>query len=871
MPDPSTVVFGKLLLVGLGRDGAYILSQIAQELRHNFPENSSLKENIAMVAIGVRELGSLPKDLDEDIISVEMDTNLEYFRDLVMHGPGLPAYLDWWKEAGMPASGRGLARLAFFDQFRNGDVKSLLHQVLITEPRKKEISNYFILTSLSDVVGSSIMWDVIHFIERNGGWKEHGGALSSSVLWLAMNGQDNSEDAAPYAWRELERLGNGGPVNEPLTQYDIAFNTGYVTNGLDKIIVLNDAQENLSQIQDAPDCSRYMADIISLILTPSFNQYFIKNWVPSKGMKNDLGLSFGTISKVTFFMPSDLIINICSLRLIRSLFWDGLPRDNIPGIFDTSASVIKDPRFSSHQFLGEILSGVENPLSPTRMNSSYGGAVGSWSSLDINRKADFRDRLIKKLETILNGDSHDRDQQRKALAGKLGAAIAFLDSLLEELRTRSLKDYAEVTKAFRNELSTWEKFAIIKKDRPNLQSDHLQSIIDDLLLSTRSELRKVFQRKDRHQLFIKPEVNETQWEDEIYQAWLDYYLKLEKPGLFDPLSKLLDCLKWLPDTGDGSSFLIGLATAQKDIADNKFNSFELPVLVDQLINLVHLNLNKREAVFPEGLEALLKKRYKPNDILQAIEDGANPWMGEGNSVNSLHVIGADGDAVSLIADFLQSSGRNPDERIDSSVNPNEISILSIRDKVDPANIFRRQVRTPQKAKFTHSAEIAFQEMEQKLLFKDHDLASALSRQFTFFLSDPALARLFGLGLLLRFITYGSGGFVFSSPVGNFSFGTEDNRLLYYREHPVLAAMEDFVIEQPGHADTHHPLHPKNIRTTFEYCEEMLKNKENRRRIQLQKRFEEIIEYSRKTKTYPGITKTFEIWLSNLKSSMLEKN
>lgn len=854
MPIPSTSKFGKLLLVGLGSDGAQVLSLIAQNLKRNFLGNSSWKENYPMVAVGVKEIEPFPGELDPSINCIELEPNLSWFQGLDRQN--IPLYLDWWDEAGRPTAGRGLARLAFFNQFKDESPNSLLNQVLIEGPRLMEIQDYYIITSLSDIVGSAIMWDVIHLLERS---KAEQTIRSSSVLWLAIKGQSNTIESAPYAWRELTRLGNGGNVNVLRNRFDQIFNKGYLKNGLDRIVVVNDSPDDLRQIQDATDSSKLLAEIISLTLTPSFSQAFISDWVPANGKRQELALPISTFSNVTFFIPTDLIKEICILRMARSLLWGGLSK-GIPGIFDNVMLDLDGSRFSPKAFLSRIMQDLY--MSPNRTKTG-----------EINRLFEYKRRILETVDEILNGNSAERDSQRKALAGKLSLAIKFLDSLQNIIGESKSTPYAEMGQINRDllvVLRKWGQDVLEKKNNgAKPETIQLQVIIDTQLRNKRIQLTETMQADDRHLVLVHPGTDESQWEDAVYQEWQEYLISLEKPGLFDPISNFLAELKW-NCTIEDDSFAIRLSIGKNEKGKGiLFEPSSLITIVDRLKGLLLVKTGKE--LLSEGLAKRLDELFRPSKVYEAIQKSGNRWM-EAGILNAVHIIGADSNGVALLAKRLKSIGQNPETHDNIVGDPNQISIISIRDRVDQSTLFTIPVRTPQRSKFVYSAEMAFSELEQKVLLGKAADSSKLSEQFTYFLSDPALAGVFGNGLLLGFITYRDNEFKYTEFDSNrrFLFGAGVSQGLFFRDHPILAAMEDFVIELPGKVDdSHHPLHPESRRETIMFEEKILKSKGNGTKNEIEERYEKIVVYIHKFDTHQSIVNTFQLWLSIIKNKILD--
>lgn len=808
-----------------------------------------------MVAVGVKEIEPFPGDLDPIINWIELEPNLSWFQGLDRQN--IPLYLDWWEEAGRPTSGRGLARLAFFNQFKDGSPNSLLNQVLIERPRLMEIQDYYIITSLSDIVGSAIMWDVIHLLERS---KEEQTIRSSSVLWLAIKGRGNTNESAPYAWRELTRLGNGGNVNVLRNQFDQKFNKGYLKNGLDRIVIINDSPDDLRQIHDATDSSKLLAEIISLTLTPSFSQTFISDWVPDNGKRQELTVPISTFSKVTFFIPTDLIKEICVLRMVRSLLWGGLSK-GIPGIFDNVTLDLDGSLISPKAFLSRIMQDLYMPPHRTKTGN-------------LDRLFEYKRRLLEIVDDILNGNPAERDWQRKALAGKLSLALTFLDSLQNIIGESKSTPYAEMGQINRDllvVLREWGQGVLEKKNNGiKLETVQLQTIIDTQLRNKRIQLIETMQTDDRHLVLVHPGANESQWEDAVYQEWQEYLISLERPGLFDPISNLLDEIRW-NCTLEDDSFAIRLSVGKN--GKGKGISFEpssLIMIIDRLRELIMAKTGKE--LLSEGLAKRLDELFRPSEVYEAIQKSGNRWMDAG-ILNAIHIIGADSNGVALLAKRLKSIGWNPETHDNSVGDPNQISIISIRERIEQSTLFTVPVRTSQRSKFVYSAEIAFSELEREVLLRKAADSSKLSEQFTYFLSDPTLASVFGNGLLLGFITYNDDEFNYNGLDSNrcFRFGSgTTSHGLFFRDHPVLAAMEDFVIELPGKVDdSHHPLHPESRRETIMFEEKMLKSKGNGTKNEIEERYEKIIVYIHKFDAHQAIVNTFQLWLSILKNKILE--
>ena len=138
----------------------------------------------------------------------------------------------------------------------------------------------------------------------------------------------------------------------------------------------------------------------------------------------------------------------------------------------------------------------------------------------------------------------------------------------------------------------------------------------------------------------------------------------------------------------------------------------------------------------------------------------------------------------------------------------------------------------------------------------------MDRKFAYLLSDSSLAKHFGYGLLLGYISSNSKKLFFHFKDQRILLGKKGERILFYRDHALLAAMEDFVIELPAKASIHHPLHPRNRPATLKYLDEcLLKSKSRENYLESAKeRLEYLSDMYASYDELEDLTNTFFTWL-----------
>ena len=877
--------FSKVLLIGIGMDGAQILASIVKTLMRYYPDSDQWARNIMFVAVGVEEVEALPRDIPDEVITLQLEASPSFFRTAGVYPDGA-TYLDWWYSAGRPTSGRGLARLALFSNLKDGFANTPLYNLLVQEPKNRDIKYSYVLTSLNDPVGTALMWDILHLLNREASEEAH-----LSVLWLALSGNTQRSGVQSYAWHELQRLGMGGNITAQYNQNDWQRNIGHIRAGASRNIIVGNSQDDLRWVESATNSIDLLADIVSWTLDPAFFRYFVENWlasVPSRGLFLEdapLSLNISSIGGVTFYIPVKILEELCIWRLILDIFWNGVTID-IGGMFSQSEMPYNEGRKLALQFLCDIRHYGEFFNALAKIGGGHNDVINLTSKTLGDVITLYKEQLLVKLDLILNGDERERDQIRSCHTAKIDFSRKFvseLDQILSSITFNLLSndEYQEgikqaiwviqdFTHKVRDELDIWVDSVGIGDEKKNV--NNLRSIVEMQLLHAREKLRTVYREKVHHRILLNSNYDENQFEETIYQQWKQYLVAREQPGRSDPLSIMHSRLGWLFEVDrKHNSLIVKFCIADHDAKHHQEIALEyqdLPTIANKFYALVR---QFSHSIFDGSeIESSISEQQSFREFPQLVQCNGSPIMVKGNHISSSHVLGAKESYINRVASSLSSSGLNVTRHV-GNTNPNRFGVISIRDRVDLSQLFVRPVRTRRKSDYIFTAEQAYFDFEAKIQLKFYDDSHLLRREFVYFLSDPILARYFGLGLLHEFIRLTKRGGYFEYAGKRFQLGKESKNVLFYVDHPMLAAMEDFVIEQPGNAQLSHPLHPRNRAATLrfydQYINEVSSREDNAKR--LRNTFDKIKMALGKETAYQELAHTCFAWLSLLRDEVIE--
>ncbi|KAA3642011.1 MAG: hypothetical protein DWQ07_25785 [Chloroflexi bacterium] len=834
-----------------------------------------------MTAIGVENVDALPSELDKAIAIINLTPNPNYFQNNINQDESY--YMKWWHEIGRPTSGRGLARLALFSSLIDGFSTSPLHSTIIKKPRTYSIKTTYVVTTLSDTVGTAIMWDVLNLLKRNSVEDQK----NLSVLWLALAGEDSSSNSQPYAWQEMHRLGNGGYVDAQYSQFDWQLNQGHINSGASRIIIVGNPQEEMNRLEDASDSSDLTANVVSSTLDPTFHRFFLGEWLPSSLRRDNLSLNASSMGEISFYVPSNMIRELCVWRLIKDLLWDGITPNSI-GLFGSASKTQKHYRNLALNFLRDLPQSAEIFGATVFMSEHQHTSISVQKDLSEEAVHTYKEYLIYYLYQILNGSDIERDRLRLSLSGKLAKALGFMRELniiwgqisqneefppgIQNESGHSLKTIRDFTQASFEKLEAWGK--TLNSDSSIESRNHLKSLVENSLKMSREQLQNTYLNKDSYRIPLYFHGNYRKMEDTIYEQWRSYLTGREQPGRKDPLSNLLGHFGWnfrLAESGDAVEVELCLVNnEEKDIDKFAYKANQQTEIHDALRSLVF----RYTGFILDGdeLNMALEHQFHAGEFYDAVRKYGSPLMRKGATPNSLNIIGADESLLNTAKEFLSAFGSSSTMHMSKSINPHKFSLVSIRDRIETDQIIRFPVRTPRKAEFIFSAEQAFHDLEAKIRSKSTRKPLKLSRDFAYLLSDPNLAEYYGYGILVGFISFQGNKIICKHETGNLIIGNRSQSVLHYGDHPLLAAMEDFVIMQPGSAEIAHPLHPKNRKKSFGYWDDYIQRITNQVGFdkKLEANMETIETKNDNVNRYKEVSITFFAWLSILHDNLLIK-
>jgi hypothetical protein len=873
---PSTdgkggAVGGRVLLIGLGVDGATTLSVIASQLDLLGKTSTWWQDDVLMVAVGVDRVELLPvTKLHQAITTINLEPNLAYFRRTSLQRD---IYAQWWHKMGKPTSGRGLARLALFSSFKDGFESSPLYHSLVYNPRNKNISTSYVMTSLTDTVGTALMWDVLHFLSRNN--LQSNAALS--VLWLSISGGKPSNTQG-NAWNELQRLGNGGNTQAIYNAGDVTSNQGYIKAGASRTILVGLPTKKLERLERAQNSLKALANAVLWTLDPSFHRAFKEDWrsAPDKRAKDTLALNLSSMGAVNFYQAIEHIEKISAWRILDELLWEGAKGS--VGIFDKVQTNEKSLNPLVARFLRgfKVHRGFFGNLADAISNRTVGKNV-SLAQEDITELVHaYKEGLIYQLDTLLNGEENELKSQnlRSFYAGHLFSTHKFVQHL-EKGFTNILSKMPKKEQDVFHTLSLMQNFTgeVCKSLEIWLEavnadsSTGLRRLIQSFLREAREELYIAYENNDNFRILLNHNFSPENLEEQTYMQWYEFLLNQEGPNRNDPISVALSRVGW-HFTFDYSKNAVDIKFC---VADIETKNIKQIAFATNEINKIAKSLYRvfrryTEKIYKEEkIEVALSHQFDAREFAKVAKEESIPYMGDEKNISSMHILGKNKPALNFAQECLEGVGQKSTQYTSSKSSDGKIGVLSIRHNVDLENLFSRSPKVRPR-EYVFSAERAYDDFSKRVFMH----SEKPDRNFAYLLSDSTLAEYFGKGLLAGYIRPDARRVLFKFEDQEILIGQKGERVLFYRDHVLLAAMEDFVIELPAKANYHHPLHPRNRSGTLQSLDDHLQNLRDKQEYQdaTKKRLDELKENYTSHDEFADLTETFFLWLSILYDNFL---
>jgi len=855
---------GKALLIGLGVDGTTTLSLIANQLDLLGKNSARWQDEIQMVSIGVNSVQTIPTaNLHNSITTINLEPNLSYFRKTTSQKD---LFAQWWHDIGKPTSGRGLARLALFTSFKERGGHSPLYRSLIHNPNHKNISTSYVITSLTDTVGTALMWDILHFKSRNN--SQSNAALS--VLWLSLAGS-KPNDTQGNAWNELQRLGNGGNIQAAYNESDIRSNHGYIKMGASRTIIVGQATKKTERLENTKNSLKLLANTILWTLDSSYHREFKEAWGGASGGRtgDSLNLNLNSIGLANFYQPIEHIENIATWRIVDELLWGGLSKGRA-GLFDIVPIDNQSINLLIIRFLRNF-----------KANRGFFSALANFFSNKSDREEPhfaqetipdlvdlYKEQLIYQLDILLNGQEDELQSQtlRSFYGGHLFSAYQFI-----KLLNKGFKKYPKNQKASQpislmqnfteevyEDLEIW--LEVMNADK----TTGLRRITQSFLRETRTELDEAYKNKDHFSVLLNNKSSAESLERESYKEWIEFLLAQEGPSRDDPISIALSRVGW-HFTFDYSNNALGIEfcaadVETKDIRQVAFTANKTEEIANSLYRIFRPYTNlifKKENIN----DALSSQFENGRDFANLAKEKSMPYMGEDTNISSIHILGRNENALRFAVNDFEKIGQHPKKHWSSKSPKGKIGVLSIRNNLDTETLFARPPRIRKPREYIFAAERAYDDFSKRVYMQSGEL----DRNFAYLLSEPTLAKHFGNGLLLGYIRPDTKKVIFNFKDTKILLGQRGERILFYRSHVLLAAMEDFVIELPAKANIHHPLHPRNRQATVNYLDKQLlklKDKEDYQNSAKEK-LAELKDAYTSYDELSDLSDTFFLWLSVL--------
>lgn len=831
-----------IMILGLGVDGGRVLKELLDNIHQHYtfsPEDANVYFQLV-----TSDVEPLPDDLSHavnagEIIHIPLRTRA--YPSLAKANADTYPFLAWWYKLGQPETERAGARFSVFSDL--ADTPSRLSESLLRTIKNKGIKLTYIVTSLTDVTGSAIMWDICHLLRSQRDQANN----NVTVLWLAFAGSNLAPRNRRYqraAWYELERLSLQHDSQILFTAGDIeSSNSTLHQTGPDHLMLMGNHQD-VRDFGRAGSALPLLTDALTTVLDPIFRDKFISDLHSSAQGTNvsSMGLtvlqqSMGTLREL---LGKRLLYELLFSEggAFRGVFVNG---DNQQTM--TAQEWLR--RIPGEEDFFSVLTG----RTPKR-NLDY----------DIERTTRaYSEHLIRTITQNLYVPGSNRVNP---LEGTLQAQLEFLQALVQEVWERAHADFYRIgsdrnarsnidqiltnchqmTKSLAEQLGRWleifyESAVPSRRKRGGLTSrtayrtTHSARItikrrLEIELNELRHRFLKHFTVGPSHRILVPANTDVENIEDLIYQAWLQNQMDQEYNSL---LRGLFTHLEWRIKQFD-KQYHIELMVYPAEYDPHA----PFPPFIGQV--------DERPNSLLQALETLTRSvvqgAIRDSDFEQAVVGKVLPM--EVRAVQDKH-----GLPFTLlpnpVAYFMAQSRKvvkphfkiSPLQKIDLTERaadlslswPGRFTIATLKRNIDVGELFEDTPPRPQSYRDSiFTAEQMALEIEQEVQrekgYYNNDPFS-ISPRFAALLSDPSMARRFVLGLLYGCISEREPERYFWQQSEGTPIPLNERRLGIFADCAALSAMENFVIRLPNDVPRNHLLHGANRRWVFRELDDQL--------------------------------------------------